>query len=43
VKTAGDRGDQIVVQDGLLGGEALVVGDATELSEGAKVEVTSGT
>jgi RND family efflux transporter MFP subunit len=43
VKTAGDRGDQVVVQDGLLGGEALVVGDAAELSEGAKVEVSPST
>jgi len=37
-----ELGDQVVVADGLLGGEALVVGDpAAELADGDRVEVSS--
>jgi RND family efflux transporter MFP subunit len=38
VTTGPDVGDRIVIATGLLGGEALVVGDAAELSEGDRVE-----
>ncbi len=42
IATGRELGDQVVVSDGLLGGEALVVGDpGAELSEGARVEVAA--
>jgi RND family efflux transporter MFP subunit len=43
VQTAEEMGDRVVVAEGLLGGEALVVGDAAELSEGRAVAPTSET
>jgi len=39
VRTGAEMGDRVVVEDGLLGGEALVLGDAAELAEGRAVEV----
>jgi RND family efflux transporter MFP subunit len=39
VKTSGDFGDRAIVSSGLLGGEALVVGDAEGLSDGQSVEI----
>ena len=39
LRTGAAMGERVVVVEGLLGGEALVVGDATGLSEGAAVEV----
>jgi RND family efflux transporter MFP subunit len=42
ITTGRELGDQVVVSDGLLGGEALVVGDpGAELSDGDRVEVSS--
>jgi HlyD family secretion protein len=38
VKTSGERGDQVVIGEGLLGGEALVVGEREGLAEGRRVE-----
>jgi RND family efflux transporter MFP subunit len=42
VATAGERGEQVVVTQGLAGGEALVVGDAADLREGQQVAVGDG-
>jgi RND family efflux transporter MFP subunit len=39
VTISAEHGDRAIVASGLLGGEALVVGDAEGLSEGADVEV----
>jgi HlyD family secretion protein len=39
VRTGGDLGDRVVVAEGLLGGEALVIGDAAGLGDGRAVEV----
>src|SRR5262245_35178353 len=39
VRTGAEMGDRVVVAEGLLGGEALVVGDAAGLAEGRSVEV----
>jgi len=39
VRTGAEMGDRVVVAEGLLGGEALVVGDAADLAEGRSVEV----
>jgi RND family efflux transporter MFP subunit len=39
VRTGAEIGDRVVVAEGLLGGEALVVGDAADLAEGRSVEV----
>jgi HlyD family secretion protein len=39
VRTGAEMGDRVVVAEGLLGGEALVVGEATSLDEGRAVEV----
>jgi RND family efflux transporter MFP subunit len=39
VRTGSERGDRVVIADGLLGGEALVVGEAEGLAEGRRVEV----
>jgi len=41
LRTGAEMGDRVVVVDGLLGGEALVVGDAAGLAEGDAVEVPS--
>jgi multidrug efflux pump subunit AcrA (membrane-fusion protein) len=41
VETAAGSGDPVTVVDGLLGGEALVVGDAAELREQQGVQVES--
>ena len=38
VRTGANQGDMVVVVEGLSGGEALVVGDAVDLSEGQRVE-----
>ncbi|HTO72050.1 MAG TPA: efflux RND transporter periplasmic adaptor subunit [Myxococcota bacterium] len=38
LKTGGDRGDQVIVAEGLSGGEALVVGDAAGMSDGRRVK-----
>jgi RND family efflux transporter MFP subunit len=42
VRTGTEMGQRIVVAEGLLGGEALVVGSAEGLGEGRAVEVASG-
>ncbi len=39
VTTGAERGDQIAIAQGLTGGEALVVGEAANLSDGDRVEV----
>jgi RND family efflux transporter MFP subunit len=39
IEAGGERGAQIVVSKGLAGGEALVIGDAADLSEGRRVHV----
>jgi RND family efflux transporter MFP subunit len=39
VVAGAEMGDRVVVDEGLLGGEALVVGDASALAEGRAVEV----
>jgi hypothetical protein len=39
VRTGAEMGDRVVVAEGLLGGEALVVGEAADLSDGGAVEV----
>ncbi len=39
VRTGAEMGDRVVVAEGLLGGETLVVGDAADLAEGRAVEV----
>jgi HlyD family secretion protein len=39
VRTGAELGEGVVVVEGLLGGEALVVGDAPGLAEGAAVEL----
>ena len=39
VETAGERGANVVVSQGLAGGEALVLGPAEDLREGQRVEV----
>jgi hypothetical protein len=39
VRTGAEMGDRVVVAEGLLGGEALVVGEAGDLSDGGAVEV----
>ncbi len=38
LRTGANQGEQVVVVEGLSGGEALVVGDAADLSEGERVE-----
>ena len=38
VRAGADRGDQVIVEEGLSGGEALVVGDGSGLSEGKRVK-----
>jgi len=37
--TGANQGDQVVVVEGLSGGEALVVGDATDLADGQRVSI----
>ena len=39
LRTGAEMGDRVVIAEGLLGGEALVVGEAEGLSEGRAVEV----
>jgi RND family efflux transporter MFP subunit len=39
VRLGPELGDRVVIAEGLLGGEALVVGDAAELAEGRAVRV----
>jgi RND family efflux transporter MFP subunit len=39
VELGAELGDRVVIAEGLLGGEALVVGDAAELAEGRAVRV----
>jgi RND family efflux transporter MFP subunit len=41
LRTGPEMGDRVVVVEGLLGGEALVVGDAAGLAEGRAVEVAA--
>ncbi|HXZ85028.1 MAG TPA: efflux RND transporter periplasmic adaptor subunit [Myxococcota bacterium] len=41
LRTGADRGDQVIVDEGLSGGEALVVGDGSGLSEGKRVKAAS--
>jgi RND family efflux transporter MFP subunit len=38
LRTGSNQGEQVVVVEGLSGGEALVIGDAEDLAEGQKVE-----
>ena len=38
VRTGEERGDSIAIEEGLAGGEALVIGDAAGLSEGTRVK-----
>jgi RND family efflux transporter MFP subunit len=42
VRTGAEIGDRAVIAEGLLGGEALVVGELAGLSEGRSVEVAGG-
>jgi len=42
VATGTEMGQRVVISEGLLGGEALVVGDAEGLGEGRTVEVRGG-
>ncbi|HTO54806.1 MAG TPA: efflux RND transporter periplasmic adaptor subunit [Myxococcota bacterium] len=39
VRPGAERGDQVAVEEGLSGGEALVVGEASGLSEGQRVAI----
>jgi HlyD family secretion protein len=41
VRAGADQGEQVVVVEGLTGGEALVVGDAADLEDGQRVEPRS--
>jgi RND family efflux transporter MFP subunit len=41
LRAGAERGDQIAIEEGLSGGEALVVGDAPALSDGQRVTVVS--
>ena len=41
LKTGQEMGDRVVVDEGLLGGEALVVGEAEGLAEGRSVEAAA--
>ena len=38
VRAGAERGDQVAIEQGLAGGEALVIGDAAGLSEGTRVK-----
>jgi RND family efflux transporter MFP subunit len=42
LKTGQEMGERVVIAEGLLGGEALVVGDAQDLREGRAVEIAGG-
>ena len=42
VKTGTEMGQRVAIDEGLLGGEALVVGDAEGLGEGRAVEIGEG-
>ena len=42
VKTGTEMGQRVAISEGLLGGEALVVGDAEGLGEGRAVEIGGG-
>jgi RND family efflux transporter MFP subunit len=42
VKTGTEMGQRVVIDEGLLGGEALVVGEAEGLGEGRAVELAGG-
>jgi RND family efflux transporter MFP subunit len=42
VRTGQEMGDRVVIAEGLLGGEALVLGDSPDLREGRAAEVASG-
>ena len=42
VKTGTEMGQRVVIAEGLLGGEALVVGEAEGLGEGRAVELAGG-
>jgi RND family efflux transporter MFP subunit len=42
LRTGAEMGERVVVVEGLLGGEALVLGDDAELAEGRAVEVAPG-
>jgi len=39
LRTGADQGDKVVVIEGLSGGEALVIGDASKLSDGQRVQL----
>jgi len=41
LRTGANQGEQVVVIEGLSGGEALVVGDATDLADGQRVKPAS--
>ena len=41
-KTGAEMGDRVAIAEGLLGGEALVVGDAEGLGEGRAVQIGGG-
>jgi hypothetical protein len=42
VRTGTEMGERVAIAQGLLGGEALVVGDVEGLREGRRVEVKAG-
>jgi len=42
VRTGQEMGDRVVIAEGLLGGEALVLGDSPDLREGRAAEVVAG-
>ncbi len=42
LRTGADQGEQVVVVEGLSGGEALVVGEADDLKDGQRVETATG-
>ena len=42
LRTGANQGEQLVVLEGLSGGEALVVGDAADLAEGQRVTTAKG-
>jgi RND family efflux transporter MFP subunit len=42
LRTGEEMGDRVVIAEGLLGGEALVIGDVADLREGRSAEIAGG-
>jgi hypothetical protein len=42
LRTGANQGEQVIVVEGLSGGEALVVGDAPDLADGQRVAPAKG-